>query len=267
MLAEARCSEILHILRRKGFASVEQLARTLNVSDMTIRRDLEKCQSSGFLKRCHGGAVLAGFNQQEISFEDKTSENIEAKRAIAHLAANLVDEGMAVFIDAGTTAFEIAKNICGLPGVTIVSNDVHTIHSLLQSKAKLLCIGGAVQKTTGSAFDEFAMQMLEQLHFDAAFFGAHSIDPQHFVATPTQGKMFFKRKVMAHSYQSFLAVDASKFNKNALYSVNHLRDYDGVITDYDFEKADLDALKADGVTVLCAPSSGEHKTESARQAV
>jgi DeoR/GlpR family transcriptional regulator of sugar metabolism len=267
MLAEARCSKILHILRRKGFASVEQLAHVLNVSDMTIRRDLEKCQSNGFLKRCHGGAILAGFNQQEISFEDKTSENIEVKRAIARFASHLVDDGMAVFIDAGTTAFEIAKHICGLSDITIVSNDVHTIYSLLHSKAKLLCIGGVVQKTTGSAFDDFAIQMLEQLHFDVAFFGAHSIDPHYFVATPTQGKMFFKRKVMAHSYQRFLVADDSKFNKNALYSVNHLREYDGVITNHDFENADLDMLKAEGVTILHAPSDDTRKANQVRRVV
>ncbi|MDR2478170.1 MAG: DeoR/GlpR family DNA-binding transcription regulator, partial [Treponema sp.] len=230
-----------------------------------IRRDLEKCQTNGLLKRCHGGAVLAGLNRQEISFEDKTSENTGVKRSIARFAASLVDEGMAVFIDAGTTAFEIAKNICGLPNITIISNDVHTIHLLLHSKAQLICIGGSMQKTTGSAFDEFSMQMLEQMHFDIAFFGANSIDSKYHVATPTQGKMFFKRKVMSRAYQNFLVVDNSKFNKNALYSINHLREYDGVITDYNFENAELDMLRDDGITVIHIPNDDE--TGNTRQAV
>jgi DeoR/GlpR family transcriptional regulator of sugar metabolism len=250
MLAEERHSRIVSILKARGFATVEELAQTFSVSDMTIRRDLEKCQTRGMLQRCHGGAVLIGRNQQEISFDEKSSEHREIKKNIARAAAKFVEEGTAVFVDAGTTGFEIAQCICNIRNITIISNDVHTIFSLLNSNAQLICIGGAIQKKTGSAFDYFSQQTLDQIHFDIAFLGAHSIDTNFFVMTPTSQKMSFKRKILEHSSLNYLAADHSKFNKKALYSINNLNAYSGIITDYAFSEDELKIIKEKEITII-----------------
>ncbi|GMO63601.1 MAG: DeoR/GlpR family DNA-binding transcription regulator [Treponemataceae bacterium] len=256
MLAEERHSKIKSILSARGFATVEDLAGTLKVSDMTIRRDLEKCQENGVLQRLRGGAVIVGHNQLEASFENKSSENRGVKRAIARAAANLVEEDMAVFIDAGTTCYEIAQIICAIPRVTIVSNDVHTVNSLLHSGAPLICLGGTVQKQTGSIFDHFAEQLLEQMNFDIAFVGAHTISSpmdqggRFTVMTPTPEKPFFKRRILLHANKSILVVDQSKFHKKALYEINDFTSYDGIITDFNFSPDDSRALRNVGVSIV-----------------
>jgi DeoR/GlpR family transcriptional regulator of sugar metabolism len=249
VLAEERYYKITTILREQGFATVDDLARSINVSGMTIRRDLEQCRKNGTIRRCRGGAALADINQ-ELSFDTKSEENREVKRIIAGRVAKLVEAGMAVFIDAGTTGFEIAQSIRDIPRLTIVSNDVHTIGSLLGSKAELICIGGIIQKSTGSTFDHFAEQLLNQLHFDIAFLGAQVINSDFFVMTPTAEKVFFKQKILDRSSETYLAVDHSKFGKSALYTINNLVAYTGVITDYVFSEEESSAIIERGIRVV-----------------
>lgn len=261
LLAEERYSRIVTILKERGFAKVDDLAQMLKVSNMTIRRDLEKCQVNGLLHRCHGGAVLAGGTRQEICYEDKQGEHTELKRELAKRAAGFVEEGMAVFIDSGTTAFEIARQIQNIPRITIAADDIHTLYSLLNSNAELISIGGVIQKKTGSAMGHFSEQMLEQMHFDIAFFGAYSIDTNFFVMTPTPEKMLFKRHVMEHSNFHYLVADHSKFAKKALYSINSLSDYSGVITDYEFNPSEYSLAAEQKINILPVRLPGRENRE------
>jgi DeoR/GlpR family transcriptional regulator of sugar metabolism len=234
MLAEERLTRIVMILKERGFVQVEYLARILQVSDMTIRRDLGKCQQRGVVRRCHGGAMLTGANRQEISYEDKSREHQTIKKSIAETAAGMVKEHMTVFLDAGTTTFEIAQRIKQIPRITIVSTDVYIIHALLPFEPELIYIGGSIQKKTGSAVGGFTELMARQLHFDVSFFGAHSINEHFDVMTPTLEKRFLKSCLAENSGKTYIAADFSKFNKTALYRIDNLSDYTGVITDYQF---------------------------------
>ncbi|MDR2796475.1 MAG: DeoR/GlpR family DNA-binding transcription regulator [Spirochaetaceae bacterium] len=234
MLAEERLTKIVMILKERGFAQVEDLAQKLHVSDMTIRRDLDKCRQRGIVRRCHGGAMFSGANRQEISYEDKCREHQAVKKSIAEIAAGFVKERMTVFLDAGTTTFEIAQQIKKIPRLTIATNDVYIIHSLLAFEPDLIFIGGNIQKKTGSAVGGFAEQMAQRMHFDVSFFGAHSINDCFDVMTPTLEKLFLKNRLAENSSATYLAADHSKFNKTALYQIDNLSDYTGVITDYRF---------------------------------
>ena len=104
MLAAERQTEIIRLIEAKGSVQVDELARELRVSAMTIRRDLVKLEESGRIERCHGGAVA----KQEVSYEDKQVQNQREKNKIADRCAGLVSSGDTVFLDAGTTTYEIA---------------------------------------------------------------------------------------------------------------------------------------------------------------
>ncbi|MDR0684654.1 MAG: DeoR/GlpR family DNA-binding transcription regulator [Spirochaetaceae bacterium] len=234
MLAEERLTRIVMILKERGFARVEYLAQVLQVSDMTVRRDLGKGQQRGVVLRCHGGAMLAGTNRQEVSYEDKCRKHQAVKKSIAETAAALVKERMTVFLDAGTTTFEIAERIKRIPHLTIVTNDVYIVHALLASEPELIFIGGSVQKKTGSVVGGFAEQMVKGMHFDVTFFGAHSIDEHFDVMTPTLEKLFLKKRLAENSSASYVVADHSKFNKTALYRIDGLGSYTGLITNYRF---------------------------------
>ncbi len=267
MLSEERFSRILAMLRERGFVRVEELASALNVSDMTIRRDLEKFQETGTLVRCHGGAMLAGVNQREISFEDKSGANAAEKRRIAAVCATLVSKGMSVFLDAGTTTYEVAQAIRSVSGLVIITNDIRIAYSLLNSAADLVLVGGTVQKTTGSAIGELACRRIEEMRFDISFLGAAAIDDCFDVMTPTPEKKGVKTRALANSAAGYIVADSSKFRRRALHRINNLTEYAGAVTDCEFTETERHSLADRGIRILPAlprPSAtGEKSCRSA----
>lgn len=239
MLAAERHSKIIEMISKTSSVQVEELAKILDVSLMTIRRDLEKLQHEGLIERCHGGAII----KREVSYREKRTLQLEEKLKIAKGAAQLVRKGNTVFLDAGTTTYEIAKLIKSIPGITVITNDLEIGRLFLESNANILLCGGNVQKSTGSMLGAFANQMLEDVRFEIAFLGAMCIDDQYNVLTPTSDKAVLKRIICRNSNKSFLVVDDTKFGRPALIKINHLSDYFGVITNKVFSDDEEKKIK------------------------
>ncbi len=239
MLAAERQSKIVELVQQQGSVQVDKLAQEMNVSAMTIRRDLEKLQKNDVLERCHGGAVV----KQEVTYADKQTSHKDVKERLARLCVPLVGEGDTVFFDAGTTTFEIAKLIMDIPDIMIVTNDLEIARLLKDSEAELFICGGHVQKSTGSMFGHYATQMLEDFKFDVGFFGAASINEDFEVMTPTIDKMWLKRQTPRQCRRSYLVVDRSKFGRQAMSKINHLGDYTGIVTDQEFNEEDIEKLE------------------------
>lgn len=239
MLAAERQAKIVEIIQEQGSVQVEELAQQMGVSAMTIRRDFAKLQKEDILKRCHGGAVAT----QEITYADKQTSYIETKKMLAKICVPFVEPGDTVFLDAGTTTFEIARLIKDVPGIIIVTNDLEIAQLLKSSDAELFLCGGAVQKTTGSMFGHYATQMLEDFKFDVGFFGAATINDMFEVMTPTIEKMWLKRQAPKQCSRSYLVVDSSKFGRQAMSKINTLGDYTGVVTDKDFDEKEMERLR------------------------
>lgn len=239
MLMAERHLNIINIIKEKGSVQVDVLARQLNVSTMTIRRDLEKLCEDGIVERCHGGAIY----KHEIAYEDKLITNKKEKEKLADICASFVKEGDAIYLDAGTTTFEIAKRIININNITVISNDLEIVRLLRNSNVELVICGGNVQKSTGSIYGYYAIHMLENMKFDIGFFGTAAIDDQLNVMTPTVDKAFLKKKIIDKCQQSFIVADKSKFNRRALTYVNSLTDYTYIITDYEFKEEEKMILK------------------------
>lgn len=246
-LADERRDRISELLSESGRMSVERLAEVLEVSPMTIRRDLAAMARVGDLRREHGAARLAG----ESDYGEKHLANAAEKQAIAERCASFVSPRDTVFLDAGTTTFEIATRILDIPGLIVVTDDLKIAFLLSQcTDFDVMVCGGTVQRETGSMIGTFANQMLGYVQIDKAFLGAASINQQFNVLTPTIEKASLKRLVMANSTETYLAVDQSKFNRKALMKINNLAEYTGVVTTKRFtpeEQALADRL---GVTVI-----------------
>ena len=162
----------------------------------------------------------------------------------------MVRRGNTVFLDAGTTTFEIAKLICDIPSITIVTNDIEIARFLIGTNAKLILCGGTVQKSTYSIFGDFATLMMENIRTEIAFVGAASIDDEFNVLTPTSNKAVFKRTVCRYTNRSYLVVDSTKFGKQALLKVNHLSDYDGVVTNKVFNEKENELIKKYNINII-----------------
>lgn len=246
MLAAKRQEMIIELIRENGSVQVDELAKELNVSSMTIRRDLVKLQNSNMIERCHGGAVA----KQEVAYEAKQTSHKNSKEAIAKKCVEFIRPGDSVFLDAGTTTCEIAKLIQEIPDIIIVTNDLEIAQLLRTSEAKVYICGGVVQKETGSLFGRYATEMLKDFRFDIGFFGAASVNEDFQVTTPTHEKMWLKRQVPKQCTRSYLVVDQSKFGRQSMSWINQLEDYSGVITDREFTLEEQERLVERGVKIV-----------------
>lgn len=256
MMAE-RQLKILNIIQDSGSVQVENLAEALDVSPMTIRRDLLKLQKEGLIERCHGGAV----SKTEINYAEKSIKNHMQKEAIALRSMEFIRQGTTVFLDAGTTTYEIARHMMEMDDMTVITNDLEIAALMKGSKAELILCGGYVQKSTGSMYGYYATQMMADFQFDTGFFGAAAINEELQVLTPTIDKAFLKRQLVKQCRQSFLVVDASKFNRQGMNRINSLADYSGVITDYEFHESEKSLLQKTGARVIPVKLSEEMKDE------
>ncbi len=246
MLAAERHLKIIELISQNGSVHVEDLAKTLDVSLMTIRRDLEKLRQEGRIDRYHGGAVI----KREIPYTEKLTLETDVKHQIAKMSAKLIKKGNIVYLDAGTTTYEIAKAIHDIPNLTIITNDIEIARLLMESTANLIICGGAVQKSTGSMIGALANQIMDNLRVDVAFMGAQSIDEQFNVLTPTMDKAVMKQTICKNSTEKYLAVDSSKFGRQALIKINHLSNYTAVITNKKFTSEEEKRLREMRVTIF-----------------
>lgn len=258
MLMAERQLKILNMIQGSGSVQVEELAKALDVSPMTIRRDLEKLQKEGLIERCHGGAV----SKTETNYAEKSIKNHGQKEAIALRGMEFIREGTTVYLDAGTTTFEIARHMMELENMTVVTNDLEIARLMKSSKAELILCGGYLQKSTGSTFGYYATRMMEDFQFDTGFFGAAAINEEFQVLTPTIDKAFLKRQLVKQCRQSFLVVDESKFNRQGMTRINSLADYSGIITDYGFGEDEKGMLRKMGACVI--PVAVDNSGDSGR---
>ena len=252
MIAADRINKIIKIVKENGSVNVKNLSKIFGVSEMTIRRDLKKCEKACMIERCYGGAVLKSSIENEADYLDKSKSHQEGKKHIALTAAGLISEGDTVYLDAGTTTFEIAKLIRNFKRLTVITNDLEIALLLTNSNVELIILGGTVQKLTNSMSDHIAEQNMEIFRADIAFIGARSIDTAYNVFTPTIQKAYLKRTVTKNSNKKYLVVDASKFNKQALVKIDNLCDYTGVITDKIFTSEEIKMFKEKNIKIIRA---------------
>lgn len=246
MLEAERRQKILSEINTLGFADVSTLADNLGVSSMTIRRDLKKLQESGGIIRCHGGAV----SKSEVSYADKKVLNHNAKVKIAETAARFAKPGMTIYLDAGTTTYQVAKKISPMSNLTIVTNDLEIAMSLRNSNCEVIMCGGTVQKSTLSVFGCYSTMMMKDFRFDIGYFGAARINSQLQATTPTAEKGFLKRQVVTQCRATYLTVDSTKFGAECLNIVNSLADYTAVITDHQFTAREKKIIRDEIINII-----------------
>jgi len=250
LLPEERRKLLLGQLNENGSVTIPELARHFGVSEMTIRRDLDKCRRQGYLERCRGGAVLRGDNVGEEDYSKKMSANLEAKRRIASYCAGLVQEGMQIYLDAGTTTYYIAQELLSIPRVTFLTNDLKIALFLSRYKREVIVLGGHIQNSTGSAVGALTLEMAERFCVDIAFLGTACINENFDVLTPTIDKAFMKRAILRNAKECFLTADSTKFRQSALVRVNSLADYTAVVTDRRFTEEEKQLAQAKKIEVI-----------------
>lgn len=233
MLPEERQSFIYSYLYQHAYVTFSALAQLLNVSHMTIRRDIQMLEKDGKVTIISGGAKLNEALKQELPWQEKAQLHHQTKRNIARVAEKLVESGQVIYLDAGTTTYEIARSIGDqLKKVTIVTNDF-TIGDYLMERQHITFFhtGGQVDRRNRSCIGNSAAAFIRGLNLDIAFISTSSWDIEHGLSTPDEGKALVKQAALASSRRNVLVSDSSKYGKYGMFHICPLQAFDDIIHD------------------------------------
>lgn len=231
MLPAERHSRIVESVVHSDMLSTEQLAGLLGVSLETIRRDLAQLDDEGRLRRIRGGAARIA-PSVEPAYQQRSTEQLEAKRAIARIAAELIPDNGLTFIDVGTTTLEIARAV--RPGLraTVVTTSLPVAAELSTRPAvRVVVAGGEVRPGDQACSGPAAEAYLSTLNPDLALVGSGGIDTSHGLTDFHEAEAAYRRGIVARSARTYAVAVAAKLGSHAPYTVCPLTDLAGVITD------------------------------------
>jgi DeoR/GlpR family transcriptional regulator of sugar metabolism len=232
MTSENRHNTILREIEDRGSVRVLDLARRLDVSEMTIRRDLADLEKAGSIKRVHGGAVSARGRSYEPPLMLRAAENLAAKQKIAKLAASLVADGDSLALDIGTTTLELASYLAERRNLTVVTSSLHIANRLFaQPDIRLIVSGGIVRPGEASLVGDLAQRTYADLYVDRLFLGVGAVEANAGLTEYNWDDALVKQAMIRSAKEVILLVDASKFDRIAFARVAPLAAIHQLVTD------------------------------------
>jgi DeoR/GlpR family transcriptional regulator of sugar metabolism len=237
MLAAQRQHLILRELQSAGTVRVGALAELLDVSEMTVRRDIDALDADGLLLRVHGGAARTdSFSALEPAFASKSTRELAEKEAIAAEAARLIEPGMTLLISGGTTTFELARILPRDQGLTVATNSIMVANSLAAADPGSGCTIRTVilsgERTPSEALvGPLAAQAAKAVDADLCFMGAHGMDLQAGITSPNLLEAEVNAAMISVSRKLVVLADATKFGLVGLAGICPLSAVDILITD------------------------------------
>lgn len=250
MFIEERKARILEILDNKNRVKVDELTEKLQVSESTIRRDLQDLEYAGLLKRTHGGAVKAENTGFEPTMDEKEEAHKEEKIEIGKKAAALIKDHETIILDAGTTTLQIAKYIHA-KNVTVLTNSMLIALELTPKKdIEVVVTGGYTRKETLSIVGPLTDRIIQNFRVDKAFIGANGITIQDGCTTPNMSEAHTKSIMIQSSKEVYIVADHSKFGKVCFSQIAKLDEVNGIITDKRVEPQIVEKFSLQGVEII-----------------
>ncbi len=212
----ARRAKLRDLIRHQGFVSLPDLREALDVSESTIRRDLEALEEFGEAKRTHGGVFSTGPSPSVRQFESKKAPgNWDHKRRIARAAAELIDDHDTVLLDGGSTTYELARQLVGRP-LQIVTNSLPVANLFASSDSvDLVLLGGAVHNRTGITHGLYTDHMLENINVQKAFLSVAGINTKGFYNS-NMLLVETEKHMMRCADRTIIVADSTKFGRSSL---------------------------------------------------
>ncbi len=232
MLAIERRNMILARLQSEGKVIVADLSREFDVTEETIRRDLEKLDNEGLAKKTYGGAVLNQNLNTDVPFNVRKRSNVELKQRIAEKIAALIQDGDFLMLDASTTAIHVAKSIKNRKNITLITNSVEILLELSDKEGwNVLSTGGVLKQGSLSLVGSSAERMIRGYHVDLAVCSSKGIDLNMGVTESNEKDSEIKRAIFSSANHKVLAIDSTKFDRISFVRVYDLNDIDTIVTD------------------------------------
>ena len=253
MLANQRREKILELLQEDGSAKVIKLAKIFKVSEVTIRQDLEKLEAEGYILREHGGAFLKTVEGSVKSFTLLNQDNLEKKQVIGKKAAELIQAGDSIILDSGSTTTEIARNLIGRSGLTIITNALNIAVMLgAEPGIEVIVTGGEFKPPTLSLTGQKAASFFEDIHVDKLFLATAGISLRSGLTYPSLSDIVVKKAMIESADVTYLVADSTKIGKNAFASLGALSLIDYIITDPFIDQSHLQLFRDNEIELIIA---------------
>lgn len=259
-LARQRRQEILARVRRDGAVRVAELVDALDVSDMTIRRDISQLADRGLLVRVHGGATVADAprSSHEPAFTTKLGEQVHEKLAIARAAAELVPPGSSVALSAGTTTLALAQELREVADLTVVTNSIPVANALHdpERRDRVVILTGGTRTPSDALVGPVAVSALTDLHVDQVFLGVHGFSERTGCTSPNMTEAAMNRALIASAASTVVVADHTKLRLVGLSMILPLGDIDVMVSDAGMAEDDQAMLRSHVGQLLIAPTEG-----------
>ncbi|MDQ0763503.1 DeoR/GlpR family DNA-binding transcription regulator [Streptomyces canus] len=262
MFAAERRQLILEMVRANGAVSLRELARVVQTSEVTVRRDVRALEAEGLLDRRHGGAVLPGGFTRESGFPQKSHLATAEKTAIADLAAGLVEEGEAIVVGAGTTTQELARRLARVPGLTVVTNSLLVAQALAHAnRVEVVMTGGTLRGSNYALVGSGAEQSLQGLRVSRAFLSGSGLTAERGLSTSNMLSASVDRALVQAAAEVVVLADHTKLGTDTMFQTVPTDLITRLVTDEppahdDRAATELQALADQGVQIAVAGASG-----------
>ena len=228
-MINTRQKEILEILYQKGSVSVAELAKTLYVTEMTVRRDLIEMEKGGFLRRYRGGAVLK-INIGEMPITERLLLDKEEKEELAKKCLPFLHDGMTVFLDSSSTCQYLLPHLAQRKNITVITNSVQALLSAGKLHLPCLLVGGEYYEQDMCMVGSLAEQYVREFNVDVAFFTTAAISDDGIISDFDLRQTMIRKLVMQNAKQNIFLFEKDKRGKKLLYTLCHAEDATAVLT-------------------------------------
>lgn len=241
MTAADRRQEISDLLLVKGKVKVGELARRFQVSTETIRKDLLELEAKGFLKKNKGSAEVL-VETSASAYSRKSEKFIEVKKRIAREAAKLVPENGVIFMDAGSTSYQLARQLIMRKDIIVVTNFTPIAELMNANEIKVILIGGEIRQVSGAATGMLATYCIDHVHADIAFLGTSGFLDSDGPCVENFPEAEVKRRMMQNAGKTYVLADSSKAKTRAIVKYAKWNEVTGLITDDQMERETAESL-------------------------
>lgn len=232
MLTIERRNKILEILKKDGRVVVSNLSAMFNVTEETIRRDLEKLEKEGLAKKTYGGAIVVENANVDLPYIVRKEANVEGKEYIAEMISTLIDDEDHIMLDASSTAVYIAKHLKNKKNLTLITNSIEVLLELSDVTGwKILSTGGTLREGSLSQVGYQAEKMISTFHVDKTIISCKGVDIEKGITDSNEMDAHIKKLMLDATNMKILAVDKSKFDKISFTKISDLANVDVVVTD------------------------------------
>lgn len=242
-----RQDDILTILTKEKSISVDKLAKLLYVSEATIRRDLQRMDNLGLLRRTHGGAIVMKDTAHESAYALRESENIFSKKHMCQLAVQEIRDHDVVYIDSSSTMLSIIPHLQRFKHITVITHGIRTALMLSNlENVEVYIVGGKVENFSNSILGSTSVDFYNQMNADVALLSCSGISIHGEITDNSIEHATLKRKMIEKSKKIVLLVDHTKFGKTFMTRSFNFADIDVFITDQIPDKFYVDKIKSFG---------------------